>query len=451
MIADTSDNWITLLRHRAAAQPERLAYRFLRDGERDEVTLTFAALDRRARAIGASLAKRFAPGSRLLLLHPAGLDFIAALMGTWYAGMVGVPCPLPKPVKPGRARAAEESLAIIAADCRADAALTTVRFAPVVQGAISTGGAKAVTLIVTSDDLPQDESAAAVWAMPATKPNDLAILQYTSGSTGTPRGVMLTHANLLHNSAVISDCFGHSEHSRGVIWLPHYHDMGLIGGILQTLFTGLEVTLMAPAAFVQRPRRWLDAITRYGGTTSGGPNSAYELCLRAIPSDQRHGLDLSTWDLAFNGAEPVRAQTLQAFTEAFGPCGFRGEAFYPCYGLAEASLLVSGGEKGRPARVSACRRKMTRRRARSSVAGDHGRRRNCSSLIPRRARRARRAWPARSGSAAAASASGTSGTTAGLKRRSARRSRAMRQITRISARATSACSTTRVSCSSPAA
>lgn len=242
-------------------------------------------------------------------------------------------------------------MAIIAADCRADAALTMVRFAPVVQGALGAGGAKAITQIVTSDDLPQDESAAAVWAMPATKPNDLAILQYTSGSTRTPRGVMLTHANLLHNSAVISDCFGHSEQSRGVIWLPHYHDMGLIGGILQTLFTGLEVTLMAPAAFVQRPRRWLEAITRYGGTTSGGPNSAYELCLRAIPPNQRNGLDLSTWDLAFNGAEPVRPQTLQAFTEAFGACGFRGEAFYPCYGLAEASLLVSGGEKGRLARV----------------------------------------------------------------------------------------------------
>jgi acyl-CoA synthetase (AMP-forming)/AMP-acid ligase II/acyl carrier protein len=349
LLLDTSDNWVSLLRDRAARQPNRLGYRFLKDGEADEVTLTYGALDRRARAVGAMLARRFAPGSRLLLLYPPGLDFVTALTATWYAGMAGVPCPLPKPNKPGRTRAAEESLPTIAADCKADAALTIARFAPVCASAL--GNAAKATTVVTTDDVAQDDAAADAWVAPATKPGDIAILQYTSGSTRTPRGVMLTHANLLHNSSVICQAFGHHENSRGVIWLPHYHDMGLIGGILQTLYTGLEVTLMAPAAFVQKPIRWLRAITRYGGTTSGGPNSAYELCLRAIPPGDREGLNLSTWGLAFNGAEPVRARTLQQFTEAFAPHGFRGKSFYPCYGLAEASLMITGGQKGTLPRV----------------------------------------------------------------------------------------------------
>jgi len=347
--AVTSDNWVSLLRHRAVTNPQGLAYRFLRDGERDEVALTYGGLDKQARAIGASLAKRFAPGSRLLLLYPPGLDFVAALMGTWYAGMVGVPCPLPKPAKPGRARAAEESLPIIAADAKADGALTTVRFAPVVQSVLATSSKQAT--LGTTDDLARDEAAAEAWGMPATKAGDVAVLQYTSGSTRTPRGVMLTHANLLHNSATIFEAFGHASSHAGVSWLPHYHDMGLIGGILQPLFVGKEITLMAPASFVQRPRRWLEAIGRFGATTSGGPNSAYELCLRAIPPAERAGLDLSSWKVAFNGAEPVRARTLQEFTDAFAPCGFRGEAFYPCYGLAESSLMLSGGERGTLPRV----------------------------------------------------------------------------------------------------
>ncbi len=233
MIAHTSDNWISLLRDRSAAQPDRVAYRFLRDGERDEVTLTYGALDRRARALAVRLAGRFAPGSRLLLLYPPGLEFVAALMGTWYAGMVGVPCPLPKPAKAGRVRAAEESLSVIAADAKAAAALTMTRFAPVVTTAL--GALAKTTQVFTTDDVASDEAAAAAWAAPAVAPGDVAILQYTSGSTRTPRGVMLTHANLLHNSAAIRAAFGHHEGSRGVIWLPHYHDMGLIGGILQTV------------------------------------------------------------------------------------------------------------------------------------------------------------------------------------------------------------------------
>ncbi|MEM9768799.1 MAG: AMP-binding protein, partial [Cyanobacteria bacterium P01_D01_bin.71] len=175
--------------------------------------------------------------------------------------------------------------------------------------------------------------------------DDIALLQYTSGSTSQPRGVMVSHRNLMHNLALIHERFGHSHDSRGVIWLPPHHDMGLIGGVLQPLYGGFPVTLMSPTTFLRQPRRWLQAVSVFGGTTSGGPNFAYERCLQRITPEQRRGLDLSHWELAFTGAEPVQAKTLDQFAEAFADCGFRKAAFYPCYGLAEATLFVSGGTK----------------------------------------------------------------------------------------------------------
>jgi acyl-CoA synthetase (AMP-forming)/AMP-acid ligase II len=174
------------------------------------------------------------------------------------------------------------------------------------------------------------------------------VLQYTSGSTSTPRGVMLSHANLLHNTAQIQRRFEAGPTSRGVIWLPPYHDMGLVGGILEGVYAGFPIALMAPVAFLQRPRRWLEAITRTAGTISGGPNFAYDLCVDRIPESDRVGLDLSSWRVAFNGSEPVRAETLHRFSDAFGPYGFNRSAFYPCYGLAEATLMVSGGAASKP-------------------------------------------------------------------------------------------------------
>src|SRR6185436_5240657 len=181
------------------------------------------------------------------------------------------------------------------------------------------------------------------WSPPALPDDTLAFLQYTSGSTSTPRGVMLSHRNLLHNSALIQHAFGHSSASQGVIWLPPYHDMGLIGGVLQPLYGGFPVTLLSPVHFLQRPARWLQAVSRYGATTSGGPNFAYDLCVAKVSPGVRADLDLSRWEVAFNGAEAVRPGTIDAFCEAFEPCGFRRSAFYPCYGLAEATLIVTGG------------------------------------------------------------------------------------------------------------
>jgi acyl-CoA synthetase (AMP-forming)/AMP-acid ligase II len=179
-------------------------------------------------------------------------------------------------------------------------------------------------------------------------PHDLAFLQYTSGSTTLPRGVRITHHNLLHNLSRIEKSFGHSASSHAVIWLPPYHDMGLIGGILQPLYAGFSVTLLSHLLFLQRPFRWLQAVSRFGATTSGAPDFAFDLCTRKIKPEQRELLDLRSWQVAFNGAEPVQYKTIVEFAEYFAPCGFRQEAFFPCYGLAESTLLVTGGPKLRP-------------------------------------------------------------------------------------------------------
>jgi acyl-CoA synthetase (AMP-forming)/AMP-acid ligase II/acyl carrier protein len=190
-----------------------------------------------------------------------------------------------------------------------------------------------------SDDLAQ------TWHKPAINSDTLAFLQYTSGSTGTPKGVMVTHGNLLHNEQMIQQGMQHTEKTIFVGWLPLFHDMGLIGNVLQPLYLGIPCIFMSPMDFLQRPVRWLQAISRYKATTSGGPNFAYDLCVSKITNEQREALDLSSWDVAFNGAEPVRAETLERFANTFEPYGFCREAFYPCYGMAETTLIISGGLK----------------------------------------------------------------------------------------------------------
>ncbi|MGZ3461580.1 MAG: AMP-binding protein, partial [Archangium sp.] len=222
---------------------------------------------------------------------------------------------------------------------------------------------------VATDEVP--EGAEHGWKRPEVAGDSLAFLQYTSGSTGTPKGVMLTHGNLLHNLAQIHRAFAASTDSVGVIWLPPYHDMGLIGGILEPLYGGLPVALMSPLDFLKRPLRWLEAISRFRGTHSGGPNFAFELCTRKISPEERERLDLSSWELAFCGAEPIRPETLERFVQAFGPCGFRREAFYPCYGLAEGTLIVSGVDKGKGPTLQAVRQEaLSRNQVVPVEAGD---------------------------------------------------------------------------------
>jgi acyl-CoA synthetase (AMP-forming)/AMP-acid ligase II len=184
-----------------------------------------------------------------------------------------------------------------------------------------------------------------------TRPDDVALIQYTSGSTAIPRGVMVTHANILDNCEFIDDGFEFDPETTGMMWLPPYHDMGLVGGMFSPVHSGRPMTLMSPLAFLIDPLNWLATISRNRAATSGGPNFAFDLCVRKIAPERREGLDLSSWTTAYNGAEPVLTETMDAFVEAFGPCGFDRAAFYPCFGLAEATLMVSGGDRSQPPRV----------------------------------------------------------------------------------------------------
>ena len=330
---------IDLLQYRAEQQPHRRAYTFLRDGETDAVHLTYGELDRQARSIGAQLQHLGATGTRVLLLYPAGLEYIAAFFGCLYAGAIAVPA------YPPRLNRSIERLQAIVDDAQATVALTTTPILSKVATWAEQGTALTALQWVDTDQLA--ENLEHDWQAPAVGSDALAFLQYTSGSTGTPKGVMLSHSNLLANLRMIQQSFRHTPDSIGVSWLPLYHDMGLIGCLLQPLHVGFPCIFMAPMAFLQRPVRWLQAISRYHATGSGGPNFAYDLCARKITPAQRAGLDLSRWELAFSGAEPVRQETLERFATAFAPCGFRREAFHPCYGLAEASLIVSGSHTTR--------------------------------------------------------------------------------------------------------
>jgi amino acid adenylation domain-containing protein len=332
------DSLVSILRWRAEQQSERPGYTFLGEGVADELCLSYAQLDRRARRIAALLQQVKATGERALLLYPPGSDYVAAFFGCLYAGVIAVPA---YPPRLGQNQRSLQRLQAIAKDARPLVALTTAPILSVVEP-LSADDPHFKGLRWLATDLPDDDLADA-WLPPTITATTIALLQYTSGSTALPKGVVLRHGNLLHNSAHIQRCFDHSAESFGVSWLPPYHDMGLIGGIIQPLYAGFPVVLMPPITFLQRPARWLEAISRYGATTSGGPNFAYELCVRKIPVEQRTTLDLRRWRVATSGAEPVRAETLDRFVAAFGPCGFRRETFYPSYGLAEATLIVSGG------------------------------------------------------------------------------------------------------------
>jgi acyl-CoA synthetase (AMP-forming)/AMP-acid ligase II len=330
---------IEILRWRALHQPDQRAYTFLSDGESGEAHLSYAELDLKARAIGALLQEMKLAGERVLLLYPPGLEYIAALFGCFYAQAIAVPA------YPPLRNHSLARIEAIAADAQAKVALTTGRIQSDVERRFAQehGLVELSWLAADEDNLKNDLAEA--WRAPQVHTGTLALLQYTSGSTGKPKGVMVSHGNLLHNLAMIHHCFEHTPQSRGVIWLPPYHDMGLIGGILQPLYGGLPVVLMPSLAFLQKPLRWLQAISRYQATISGGPNFAYELCIRKIKPEPKASLDLSSWEVAFTGAEPVRAETIERFSAAFASCGFRREAFYPCYGMAEATLIVSGGVK----------------------------------------------------------------------------------------------------------
>ncbi|QBD78788.1 acyltransferase domain-containing protein [Ktedonosporobacter rubrisoli] len=332
---------IDLLRWRVAQQPDRRVFSFLTDGEIEKEYLTFADLDRQARIVAAALQSCAESGARALLIYPSGLEFIAAFFGCLYSGIIAVP------VYPPSATRSDRTLTkfrAIANDVEPAVVLTTTSLSSRVEGLLAQSPEIQKAQIIITDTIPFDMEEQ--WKMPAISADALAFFQYTSGSTGMPKGVMVTHGNLLHNSSVVARYCEHPATAHGVTWLPLYHDLGLIGGILQPIYSGYESTIMSPATFLQRPFRWLQAVSRTKATISGGPNFAYDLCVRKITPEQKAQLDLSHWEVAANGAEPVRPETIERFSEAFASCGFRREAFYPCYGLAEATLVVSGNHKG---------------------------------------------------------------------------------------------------------
>ncbi len=329
---------VDLIRMRGADEPDRAAYVYLTDGESDERRFSYRDLEASARTIAGLLQERgVRQGDRVLLLYPSSLDCIAAFFGCLFAGAVAVPAYPPRPKGP------MTRLDAIAKDARASVALTTVEILAGVRQQLGGGFGARVEGWMATDGL--DGSTADSWRMPSLGTDTLAFLQYTSGSTSMPKGVMVSHGNLVANERMIQRAFVHDEDSTFVGWLPMFHDMGLIGNVIQPLYIGAPSILMSPLAFVQEPIRWLRAITKYEARTSGAPNFAYDLCVAKTAPEDREGLDLSSWTLAFNGSEPVRQDTLDRFVAAFEPFGFRRETFYPCYGLAEATLLVSGPVK----------------------------------------------------------------------------------------------------------
>lgn len=357
-----TQTYVDVLEYRAAKDPSRTIFRYIHSDGHEQASVTFAELRERARAIAAGLSEHVVPGDRVVVLVPPGLDYIAAFFGCLYAGAVAVPAYPPNP------RRADTRVARMVADCDARVAIVSDAFMARLENWLAlTPELGAVTWLDVTRLLTCD---AATLPDPPVVTSSLAMLQYTSGSTGEPRGVMLSHANLLHNSVVVHRVTAHEENDGAVFWLPPFHDMGLIGGILQPIYAAVPTALMAPATFLQRPFRWLEAISRYRATTSGAPNFAYDLCVERIGEDERRTLDLSAWRTSFNGAEPVRAETLTRFVEAFAPCGLRTDLFVPCYGLAEGTLLVSGGRATRGHVVIADRARLESGELRAAAEGD---------------------------------------------------------------------------------
>jgi len=337
----TPETLVALLRHRAATQPDAKAYTFLEDGEREAGTLTFSELDRRARAIAVRLLRSIAPGDRALLLHPPGLDYVPAFFGCLYAGVVAVPA-----FPPSRRRH-DSRLRSMIADSEAKLALTIdAQLEGREDWQEHTPALRGIDWIAT-DTIGLD--AAPQWTAPTIAPDSLAYLQYTSGSTSTPKGVMVSHRNLIYNLRDLDAPWEQDTRSVMVTWLPVFHDMGLIYGLLAPLYRGFRCVQMSPMAFIQRPVRWLRAITAYGGTHSAAPNFAYELCVRKIKPKDREGLDLRTWKMSLNAAEPVRVETMERFFEAYAPHGCQATVITPGYGLAEATLKVTADYAHKPA------------------------------------------------------------------------------------------------------
>ncbi len=336
-------NLIDVLQARAAKNPETIGFGFLENGEISE-QLAWGELDGAARRLAGTLQQLVQPGDRALLVYPAGLEFVRAFFGCLYAGVAAAPVPPPDPVRLGRTL---PRLLAVAEDASPAVVLTTSEIA----SSLATWATEAPTLRalrwVATDELA--DAPAELWRKPAIAPSSLALLQYTSGSTAAPRGVVISHDNIRHNAAYLQHAWGYSPTSVAAMWVPNFHDDGVIHGIVLPVVAGSRCLLMAPLPVVRRPIDWLRAISRYRVTHSGGPNFIYALAARKTTPEERQGLDLSSWSMAYNAAEPIRYPTLLRFHELFAPHGFRWSAFHPAFGLAEATLIVSTKDALEPA------------------------------------------------------------------------------------------------------
>lgn len=325
------------LEYWAETKSDQVAFGFLADGENVSVEWTFEHLANRAKSVAAELENRKLLGQRILLLYPPGLEFIEAFFGCQYAGAIPVPAFPPRKSRNGG------RIDLIAEDADAKLVLTNRDTISRMESMLDETRSLKEIPILASEEIPDHLSEE--FRRVDIQPHQIGLLQYTSGSTGSPKGVILTHGNLMENCKMITYAFQIFQRGSGISWLPTYHDMGLVGGILNPLFIGRSSHLLPPLSFLSKPIRWLKAISEFNGTISGGPNFAYQLCVDKISEADLEDLDLSSWEVAFNGAEPVRAATIEAFSQKFGPVGFKPHGHYPCYGMAETTLLVTGGNK----------------------------------------------------------------------------------------------------------
>jgi acyl-CoA synthetase (AMP-forming)/AMP-acid ligase II len=339
-----------LLARRAHATPDRLAFRFLNNGEAEGASITYSELASQAAAFAARAADRHEPGSRALIMCPSGIDYVVALFGCLHAGIIPVPVYPPSTLLPGRAIG---RVLAVADDAHATMAVTVPRLEELARSPEMKD--LAVDWLLVDANIPVAPASgnphATAFGGAGPGPDDVALVQYTSGSTAAPKGVVLTHRQILSQLKIITDAYHPGSRTDGVSWLPPYHDMGLIGCLLTPLRVGGTMTLMAPNSFLRRPGRWLEAISRYRAAFSPAPNFAYDECVRRCDPAGLGGLDLSSWTIAINGAEPVRAATLERFYRTFSPFGLQRNALWPSYGMAETTLLVSAGSLGQDAHV----------------------------------------------------------------------------------------------------
>ena len=334
-VAVSAETIADVLRQRAELTPHKRVFLFLDRGEHEGASWTFAQLDRRAKAIGSRLAALGARGKQVLLPNPPGLEFVANFFGCLYAGAVAVPA-----CSSLLSARKHDRLRIIVEDAEVEfiLAASTKSLSSFRESTIGEEWTSPLTLLAT-DEVPEIEETE--WSPINCGADDVAYIQYSSGSTSSPKGVVISHRNVMCNQRMFQQVFRTSDDSVIVSWLPHFHDMGLVAVIQRAIYVGMPAVLMAPIEFIRRPVQWLQAISRYRAAISIAPNFAYDLCVERVKDDRIAELDLSCWQVALNGSEPVKAETMKRFTEKFAKTGFRAESFYPGYGLAEATVFVS--------------------------------------------------------------------------------------------------------------